>query len=284
MLITALAGMLLSSAGLPDLATMAGALAGIGLCACSAATVNHLLERDTDAKMARTQNRPLPTGAVPARHAWIQAAILAAGGTAALLIFANPLCALLTLCALLGYAAVYTALLKPATPYNIVIGGLPGAAPPLLGWVAITGELDPRPLLMTALIFAWTPAHFWALAIARLEDYRRAGTPMLPVTHGEAYTRLQIVLYTLLTIAISLLLFADGQSGMLYLMGATVLGLGFTASSLWLILRPSTANAMRMFHFSNLYLLGLFALLIADHLLSPSLPQVQWLQLTPATQ
>lgn len=281
MLITALAGMLLSASGLPDLATMLGGLVGIGLCSSAAAVVNHLLERKTDAQMARTRNRPMPTGAVPLRNAWMLAGILTVAGTAALLLFTNALCTLLTLCALLGYAAIYTAILKPATPYNIVIGGLPGAAPPLLGWVALTGQLDARPLMMTALIFVWTPAHFWALALARIEDYRKVGTPMLPVTHGEAYTRLQIVLYASLTLAASLMLFADGRSGLLYLTGATLLGVAFVGAALWLMLRPSVAESMRLFHFSNLYLLGLFALLIVDHMLLPNGPQLFDLQLAP---
>ena len=269
LLLTAFAGMLLASTGQPPLPALLGGLLGIGLCASSSAVINHLLERDSDLKMARTHDRPLPGGRVSPTGAWILAASLASLGTALLLWLTNPICALLTLLALIGYAAIYTAVLKPATPYNIVIGGLPGAAPPLLGWTAISGDVQPAALLLVAVVFVWTPAHFWALALNRLDDYRKAGVPMLPVTHGEAFTRLQIVLYTLLTLATSLLLFAVGAAGVLYFAAALLLGVFFVAHAFWLLIRPTPERALHLFHSSNIYLLLLFAAITADHLLAP---------------
>lgn len=274
MVLTALASMIVATADSPPVSVMLGGLLGIALCAAASAVLNHTLERHTDSRMARTQHRPLPANRVSVRSASIWAGVLAAGGTVLLLRFTNPLCTVLTLAALLGYAAVYTLWLKPATPYNIVIGGLPGASPPLLGWTAVTGDIAPAALVLVAIIFAWTPAHFWALALHRLEDYRRVGIPMLPVTHGEAYTRLQILLYTLLTLAMSLLFFAGQGAGLLYLGTALVLGLSFVFHAAWLMYRPGGQCAMSLFHLSNLYLLLLFAGMVVDHLLLPpaSLP------------
>ena len=273
LLLTALAGMVLAGLTLEAIGVLAGGLAGIGFCAASAAVINHLLERDTDSVMTRTRNRPLPGRRIRPDQAWWLAGVLAAIGTGLLLWLTNWLCAILTLASLIGYAAVYTAVLKPATPYNIVIGGLPGAAPPLLGWIAVTGQVDALPLLLVALVFAWTPAHFWALALHRLEDYRRAGIPMLPVTHGEEYTRLQILLYALLTLAISLMLFATAGAGLLYLGAALLLGGLFVGQAVLLMLRPTRRRALELFHLSNLYLLLLFAALTADYLLAGPAPQ-----------
>ena len=280
MILTSGIGMCLALPMPPPLATLLFANLGIALCAAAAAALNHVIDRRIDAKMSRTRGRPLPQQRLSAGNALGFAALLAAAGTALLLAFANPLTVALTLAALLGYALVYTAWLKYATPQNIVIGGLSGAVPPLLGWTAATGSVHPHALLLVLIIFAWTPPHFWALALDRREDYARAEVPMLPVTHGEAYTRLHILLYTLLLWAVSLLPFAVGQSGGLYLLAALPLGAVYFGLALTLMRRGDRRTARWNFNYSILYLGLLFAAMLADHYL---LPPSQPLLLVPQT-
>ncbi len=265
MLITALVGMFLASDGwVPWPALLLGNL-GIALCAGAAAAVNHVLDRRIDALMARTRQRPLVAGRVSPAAALLFALALALAGQALLLAFTNALTAWLTLASLLGYALVYTGFLKRATPQNIVIGGLAGAAPPMLGWTAVTGRLDAEALLLVLIVFAWTPPHFWALAIHRKADYARAEIPMLPVTHGEQYTRLHILLYTLILFAVSLLPFVIRMSGPLYLVGALLLGARFLDWA-WALYRDSRPQAaLRTFKYSIAYLFALFILLLVDH-------------------
>lgn len=265
MLITALVGMFLASDGwVPWPVLLLGNL-GIALCAGAAAAVNHVLDRRIDALMARTRQRPLVAGRVSPAAALLFALALALAGQALLLAFTNALTAWLTLASLLGYALVYTGFLKRATPQNIVIGGLAGAAPPMLGWTAVTGRLDAEALLLVLIVFAWTPPHFWALAIHRKADYARAEIPMLPVTHGEQYTRLHILLYTLILFAVSLLPFVIRMSGPLYLVGALLLGARFLDWA-WALYRDSRPQAaLRTFKYSIAYLFALFILLLADH-------------------
>ena len=241
MLLTALVGMLLAQGGTPPALAILSGLAGIGACAGGAAVINHLLDARRDAVMSRTSHRPLPQGRVRPGAAWLFAAALCAGGFALLWLAHNPLAAVLTAAALLGYAFLYTLVLKPLTPQNIVIGGISGAMPPLLGWVAIGGDLHPQPLLLVALIFVWTPAHFWALAMHKPEDYENTGVPLLQLVHGEAYTRLSITLYAALTLGVSLLYFAAGFGGPVYLAGALGLGAYFLLSALHLQRNPSRA-------------------------------------------
>ena len=240
---------------------------GIAFCAGSAAAVNHLVDQRIDTQMKRTQNRPVAQGRINTLHASIFAATLGLVGMAILLIWVNALTAWLTMFSLLGYAMLYTLYLKRATPQNIVIGGLPGALPPLLGWVAITGDVHPYSLLLALIIFVWTPPHFWALAIHRRDDYAKAGLPMLPVTHGIEYTKKQIVLYTVLLIAISLLPFVTGMLGWLYLVGALILGFGFLYYSILLLRGDDKIAAMQTFKYSSVYLLTLFVVMLLDHYL-----------------
>ncbi len=273
MILTSIIGMCLALPILPPLEKLLFANLGIALCAAAAATLNHVIDRHIDAKMARTEKRPLPQQRLSSANALTFAAVLAIIGTSLLLAFANPLTAALTLSALLGYAVIYTAWLKHATPQNIVIGGLSGAVPPLLGWTAVTGAVHPHALLLMLIIFAWTPPHFWALALERREEYARAEVPMLPVTHGEAYTRLHILLYTLLLWAVSLLPFAVGQSGGLYLLAALLLGAVYCGLALALLRRRDRRMARWNFNYSIIYLGLLFAAMLADHyLFPPSLP------------
>nr|MBO2510436.1 protoheme IX farnesyltransferase [Gammaproteobacteria bacterium] len=271
MLITSLVGMFLATrAGVPWTVLLFGNL-GIGLCAGAAAAVNHVVDRRIDAIMARTHKRPVTAGRLSPRAALLFALVLAVLGQALLLVFTNPLTAWLTLASLLGYAVLYTGFLKRATPQNIVIGGLAGAAPPLLGWVAVTGHLSAEPLLLVLIIFAWTPPHFWALAIHRKEEYAKADIPMLPVTHGEYYTKVHILLYTLILLAVSLLPFVIHMSGPLYLAGALLLGGRFLYWA-WVLYRDSKPHAaIRTFKYSVAYLFLLFIALLVDHylLLSP---------------
>jgi protoheme IX farnesyltransferase len=227
MLITALVGSLLASKTLAPLSLIAFAMLGIALCASSAAAINQIIDRKTDANMNRTENRPIPQGEVSPVNASIFAFILGSLGAAILVIYVNTLTALLTLASLIGYAFVYTVYLKRATPQNIVIGGLAGAAPPLLGWTAVTNSIDPNSLLLVLIIFAWTPPHFWALAIHRKDDYAKENIPMLPVTHGVQFTKLQIILYTIILILVSLLPFVVMMSGILYFISALILGVIF---------------------------------------------------------
>ncbi|NWB95879.1 protoheme IX farnesyltransferase [Pseudomonas gingeri] len=267
MLITSLVGMFLATrAGVPWTVLVFGNL-GIGLCAGGAAVVNHVVDRRIDALMARTHNRPLAQGRVSPAAALGFALILAMLGQALLLGFTNPLTAWLTLASLLGYAVIYTGFLKRATPQNIVIGGLAGAAPPLLGWVAATGHVSAEPLLLVLIIFAWTPPHFWALAIHRKEEYAKADIPMLPVTHGEHYTKVHILLYTCVLLAVSLLPFVIHMSGPLYLVCATLLGARFLHWA-WVLYRGSQPHAaINTFKYSIYYLFLLFIALLVDHYL-----------------
>ncbi len=267
MLITSLVGMFLATrAGVAWQVLVFGNL-GIGLCAGAAAAVNHVVDRRIDSIMARTLKRPVTAGRVSPTAAIAFALLLAVSGMSLLLIFTNPLAAWLTLASLLGYAVIYTGFLKRATPQNIVIGGLAGAAPPLLGWVAVTGQLTAEPLLLVLIIFAWTPPHFWALAIHRKEEYAKANIPMLPVTHGEHYTKVHIVLYTAIMFAVSLLPFVIHMSGLLYLVCASLLGARFLQWS-WVLYRDSRPHAaINTFKYSIWYLFLLFIALLVDHYL-----------------
>jgi len=267
MLITSLVGMFLATrAGVPWTILLFGNL-GIACCAGGAAVVNHVVDRRIDALMARTHKRPIAEGRVAPAAALIFALALAVLGLALLLVFSNALTAWLTLASLLGYAVIYTGFLKRATPQNIVIGGLAGAAPPLLGWVAVSGHISAEPLLLVLIIFAWTPPHFWALAIHRKEEYAKADIPMLPVTHGEHYTKLHILLYTLVLLAVSLLPFVIHMSGPLYLVCALVLGVRFLQWA-WVLYRGSRPHAaIKTFKYSVWYLFLLFIALLVDHYL-----------------
>jgi heme o synthase len=267
MLITSLVGMFLATrAGVPWQILLFGNL-GIGLCAGAAAAVNHVVDRRIDSIMARTHKRPVTSGRVSPVAALGFALLLAVSGMALLLIFTNQLAAWLTLASLLGYAVIYTGFLKRATPQNIVIGGLAGAAPPLLGWVAVTGELTAEPLLLVLIIFAWTPPHFWALAIHRKDEYAKADIPMLPVTHGEHYTKVHILLYTCVMFAVTLLPYAIHMSGLLYLVCAIGLGARFLHWS-WVLYRDSKPHAaINTFKYSIWYLFALFIALLVDHYL-----------------
>ncbi|MCO6056152.1 heme o synthase [Pseudomonas sp. MOB-449] len=267
MLITSLVGMFLATrAGVPWEVLLFGNL-GIGLCAGAAAAVNHVVDRRIDSIMARTLKRPVVNGRVSPVAALGFALTLAVAGQALLLAFTNELTAWLTLASLVGYAVLYTGFLKRATPQNIVIGGLAGAAPPLLGWVAVTGHLSAEPLLLVLIIFAWTPPHFWALAIHRKEEYAKADIPMLPVTHGEHYTKVHILLYTLVMFAVSLLPYAIHMSGVLYLACAVALGARFLQWA-WVLYRGSKPHAaIKTFKYSIAYLFLLFIALLVDHYL-----------------
>ncbi|MGP3788718.1 heme o synthase [Pseudomonas sp. B392_1p] len=267
MLITSLVGMFLATrAGVPWTVLVFGNL-GIALCAGAAAAVNHVVDRRIDALMARTHKRPVTAGRMSPGAALGFALLLALLGQALLLVFTNPLTAWLTLASLLGYAVLYTGFLKRATPQNIVIGGLAGAAPPLLGWVAVSGHISAEALLLVLIIFAWTPPHFWALAIHRKAEYAKADIPMLPVTHGEQYTKVHILLYTLILLAVSLLPFVIHMSGPLYLVSALLLGGRFLFWA-WALYRDSRPHAaINTFKYSIAYLFLLFIALLLDHYL-----------------
>ncbi|MFA0809639.1 heme o synthase [Microbulbifer epialgicus] len=267
MILTSVIGMLLSVPGMVPLDILLWGNLGIALCAGSAATVNHLVDRYIDTKMARTSNRPVAKGRVEPHKALLFSLILGIMGMSVLIFFVNALTAWLTLTSLLGYAVIYTMFLKHATPQNIVIGGLAGAAPPLLGWTAVTGEIHGHALLLVLIIFAWTPPHFWALAVHRKDDYARANVPMLPVTHGIPYTNLHILLYTLILFAVSLLPFATAMLGWLYLLGAVVLGLGFVYWSLVMLRGRNPNSGMETFKYSIIYLMALFCIMLIDHYL-----------------
>jgi heme o synthase len=264
---TAIVGTLLASPGLPPLEPLVCGNLGIALAAACAATINHVLDRRIDEQMARTRGRPLPSGALTERNALTFAALLGVTAMALLAFLVNLLTALLTFLSLIGYAVIYTVWLKRATSQNIVIGGAAGAAPPVLGWTAVTNSLDPNALLLFLIIFVWTPPHFWALAIARRDDYARAGIPMLPVTHGVAYTRLQVLLYTVLLTIVTLLPYLTRMSGLLYLGAALVLNALFLYYALALKVTQREELPMRVFRFSVTYLMWLFAALLADHYL-----------------
>jgi protoheme IX farnesyltransferase len=262
---TAIVGMVLASPGWVPLTAFVFGTIGIAMASGSAAAFNHILDRRIDGQMKRTRGRPLPTGHLRERHAVAFAVLLGLMSMLVLWTAVNGLTAALTFCSLIGYAMVYTLWLKRATPQNIVIGGAAGAAPPVLGWAAVTGTIDPHALLLFLIVFTWTPPHFWALAIARRDDYAKAGIPMLPVTHGIPYTRLQIVLYTILLILTTLLPFLTGMSGLIYLAAALILDARFLYFVLALNkgLRPDLP--MRTFRYSINYLMLLFAALILDH-------------------
>ncbi|MFB9884809.1 heme o synthase [Balneatrix alpica] len=267
MLLTAVVGMLLADESLPWRALFWGTL-GIALSAGSAAAINQLVDSKLDALMARTHRRPLPQGQVSQQQALIFAGCIGTAGITILALQVNPLTAWLTLASLIGYAVIYTAFLKRATPQNITIGGLAGAAPPLLGWTAVTGEVAAESLLLVLIIFAWTPPHFWALALHKKEEYARAGVPMLPVTHGEAFTRLHIVLYTCLLFAVTMFPFLTGMSGWLYLVGMCGLNIRF-AQWTWRVWKAEDQQApMAMFWFSIKYIMAVFAVLLIDHYLT----------------
>ncbi|HUH90374.1 MAG TPA: heme o synthase [Lysobacter sp.] len=268
---TAAIGMFLAVPGLPPLKESVLGFLGIWLAAASAATINQLLDARIDAKMARTSWRPIVVGQVTPRQALLFALALAALSMLILLVWVNVLTAVLTFASMIGYAVVYTVYLKHATPQNIVIGGIAGAAPPALGWTAVTGQLDPHALLLVLIIFIWTPPHFWALAIFRREDYRKAMVPMLPVTHGVEYTRWQILFYTVLLVVVTVLPWATGMSGLFYLGGALVLGAAFLYYAWRLMDPPDERYAMKVFGFSIVYLMALFAFLLVDHWLLPFL-------------
>ncbi|MCP0914532.1 heme o synthase [Legionella sp. 27cVA30] len=267
MLLTVVVGMYLATPGWVPVATLTSALLGIGLCAGSAAAINHLVDKRIDAMMARTKKRPIAHGRISVKEAFLFACVLGVGGLVILILFVNRLTAVLTFVSLIGYAGVYTGYLKRATPQNIVIGGLAGAAPPLLGWTAVTNQLDPQALLLVLIIFTWTPPHFWALAIYRFEDYRHAEIPMLPVTHGIDYTKLNVLLYTILLVAVSILPFAVKMSGLVYLAGALALGARFLYWGIVLYRSKQAVIAMRTFRFSIIYLMLLFLFLLIDHYL-----------------
>ncbi len=266
---TAIAGMFLSTPGMvPWMPLVLGTL-GIGLASASAAAINHVLDERFDERMGRTKHRPLPQKQLSSKQALGFAGILALTSMIILARWVNPLTAVLTFFALIGYAVVYTAYLKHATPQNIVIGGAAGAAPPVLGWAAITGDVHPDALLLFLIIFAWTPPHFWALAIAKREDYAKAGIPMLPVTHGVRFTTLQILLYTVLMVVITILPYLTGMGGLLYLVAALGLG-GLFIQKAWQLQRtPRYDLAMGLFSYSITYLMVLFAVMLVDHYLLP---------------
>lgn len=263
----AMIGMFLATPDLVPLKILLAGTVGIWFVAGAAAAVNCLVEQKIDAVMGRTRGRPLPRGDVSPSETILFASVIGGAGLWALYSFVNPLTMWLTLATFVGYAVIYTVVLKPLTPQNIVIGGLSGAMPPLLGWTAVTGDVAPEALLLVLIIFAWTPPHFWALALYRTEDYAKAGLPMLPVTHGHRYTRLHVLLYTLILFACTLLPYLYGMSGLIYLSAAVALGLGFIIYAVRMFMRYSDAIARSTFRFSIVYLSLLFAALLVDHYL-----------------
>ena len=264
---TAVVGMILAVPGWPPVSAMIFGTIGIGLAASSAAAINHLLDQRIDAVMARTRNRPLPSGQLGTKQVLIFALALGLISMTVLTAWVNVLTAVLTFLSLIGYAIIYTVWLKRATPQNIVIGGAAGAAPPVLGWTAVTASVDPNALILFLIIYVWTPPHFWALAIHRRHDYAAVDIPMLPVTHGPRFTRWHILFYTILLVIVTTLPFLTGMSGLLYLAGVTVLNMGF----LWYVLRLLSDNderlPMQTFGYSIIYLMVLFVFLLADHFL-----------------
>ncbi|KTD65850.1 heme o synthase [Legionella shakespearei] len=265
MLLTVLVGMYLATPGWINLSLVGFTLLGVGFCAGSAAAINHLVDRHIDSIMARTKKRPIAHGRVSVTQAIYFALVIGVLGIVVLVTFVNKLTALLTFVTLIGYAGVYTGYLKRATSQNIVIGGLAGAAPPLLGWTAVTNQLDPQALLLVLIIFTWTPPHFWALAIYRFEEYKHAEIPMLPVTHGIQFTKLNIYLYTILLLVVSVLPFVVGMCGWIYLVGALVLGGRFLFWAHKLYRTEKPVVAMQTFRFSIVYLMLLFVFLLIDH-------------------
>jgi protoheme IX farnesyltransferase len=270
----AVIGMFLATPGMVDPVVLIAGTAGIWILAGGAFAVNCLIEQRIDAQMARTHNRPMARGEVSTGSALAFALLLAVIGSALLYFFVNALTMWLTIATFFGYAFIYTVLLKPTTPQNIVIGGLSGAMPPMLGWAAVTGEISSEAALLVLIIFVWTPPHFWALALYRVEDYKKSGLPMLPVTHGSEFTRLHILLYTILLVAVTVLPFVIKMSGWLYLVTALVLGAGFVRHAWGLYRDYSDAKARKTFAFSLWYLAALFAALLFDHYLIQFIAQL----------
>jgi protoheme IX farnesyltransferase len=262
---TAIIGMFLATPGMVPWNILLAATVGIAMASGAAAAFNHLVEQKIDAKMARTRGRPLPTGQINSKQTFIFATIVALVGLFILYFFVNPLTMWLTFATFLGYAVVYTVFLKPATPLNIVIGGLSGAMPPALGWAAVTGVVSAEAWILVLIIFAWTPPHFWALALYRREEYAKSGLPMLPVTHGEMYTRLHILLYTIILVAVTLIPFAMRMSGIIYLVSALILDAIFMGYAIKLYKTYSDELAKSTFKYSILYLMLLFLALVIDH-------------------
>lgn len=263
---TAVVGMLLSTPGVLPVDTLLAATTGIALASASGAALNHWVDQRIDGVMERTRNRPLPSGELTSHSALVFALGLAVISMAILLAFVNTLTALLTLTSLVGYAVIYTMFLKRTTPQNIVLGGAAGAAPPLLGWTAMTGEVNTEALLLFLIIFVWTPPHFWALAIKRKDEYARAGLPMLPVTHGIVFTKLHILLYTLMLVSVTLMPFVIYMTGLIYLAGAVALGIGFLYHAIKLYnTGDSDQHAMKTFGYSIFYLSALFGFFLIDH-------------------
>ena len=262
---TAIVGMFLATPGMVPWDILVFGSLGIALASASAAAINHVLDQRIDAAMARTRLRPLPSGRIGERDALAFALALGLAGLGILALFVNALTAALTFLSLIGYAVIYTAYLKRATPQNIVIGGAAGAAPPVLGWAAVTNQVDGHALLLFLIIFTWTPPHFWALAIARRRDYERAEIPMFPVAYGEEMTKSFVIYYTILLVVVTLLPYLTGMSGLLYLLGAVALGAGFLGYTIRLKLKPRQDTAMRTFTYSISYLMALFSFLLVDH-------------------
>lgn len=267
MLLTVVVGMYLAAPAWVDLRILIAGLVGVGLCASCAAAINHLVDQRIDGMMARTQSRPIVRGAISSQQAGMFALIMGVLGLFVLAYFVNFLTAVLTFFTIIGYAGIYTGYLKRATSQNIVIGGLAGAAPPLLGWTAVSNQLDPQALLLVLIIYTWTPPHFWALAIFRFEDYKHAQIPMLPVTHGVQYTKLSILLYTILLAVVSVLPFVVGMSGLFYLVGVMCLNIRFLYWAIQLYRKHEPKIAMRTFRFSIIYLMVLFVIILIDHYL-----------------
>ena len=267
MVLTSLIGMLLAVPGMVPPAILLWGNLGIALVAAAGAVVNHLIDYRVDTIMQRTLKRPIPQGKVSPRQALLFAVAICVTGMTILLFLVNPLCAWLTLASFVGYAIIYTGWLKRATPQNIVIGGLSGAMPPLLGWTAVTGSVDAGGVLLVLIIFAWTPPHFWPLAIHRKKDYAKTDIPMLPVTHGDELTKLHILLYTIIMVLITLLPYLTGMSGLPYLVAAVLLGGGFLYRSINLMVTKRPQAAMETFRFSIVYLIALFIALLVDHYL-----------------
>jgi len=262
---TAIVGMVLAVPGWPGIVPIVIGSLGIGFAASSAAVINHVLDARIDIQMSRTHNRPVAQGRLTDFQALTFAFFLCAASMLMLWFIINSLTAILTFASLIGYAVIYTVFLKRATPQNIVIGGAAGAAPPVLGWTAVTGEIHSNALLLFLIIFMWTPPHFWALAIAKLEDYERAGIPMLPVTHGEDFTRQQVLLYTILLVVVTVVPYLTGMSGLIYLVTALILGGRFLYWAIRMRRDPDREIPMRVFRFSITYLMLLFAALLIDH-------------------
>lgn len=264
---TAIIGMFLATPGMVPLQILLAATLGIAMSSGAAAAFNHLIEQKIDAKMARTRGRPLPTGQINSQQTIIFATLMAVVGLGILYFFVNTLTMWLTFATFIGYAVIYTVFLKPATPLNIVIGGLSGAMPPALGWAAVTGTVSPEAWILVLIIFAWTPPHFWALALYRRDEYAKSGLPMLPVTHGEMYTRLHILFYTVILVAVTLIPFALRMSGIIYLVSVILLDIVFMGYAIKLYRTYSDALAKSTFRYSILYLMLLFLALVIDHYL-----------------